>query len=135
MTSTKPRLILFAIVMISALPLLQALLVSTHVTFSHWRTTQLALILMYSTPAWATAVLIFILDAFRADAMQESAITWHRCALRLAGLGLLITVIALAINPVVKELSMQSLVYLGMLSPVLGFAGGALFWLLTYRNS
>lgn len=134
MQTSKTRLALFVLIAIAALPTLQSLVVDMSPIFTHWQTTQLTLILMYTTPAWAAAVLIFIQESYRAEVLQDRPITWPRCGFRLAGLGLLTTVIALAVNPVVQELTTRSVVYLGMISPALGFAGGALFWLLTSRK-
>lgn len=88
----------------------------------------MTLVMMYATPAWAVAVLIFIQDGFRAEAMQEPPATPVASAIRLGLLGLLSNAIALAINPVVTAVSLQSLLYLSLAGALTGLACGGLLW-------
>lgn len=127
-TSKASKLVLFALLAVSAMPFAQAQLVSVLPTYADWHPTQLTLILMYTTPAWAVAVLVFVQDSFRAEAMQETPAGPLRSAARLGLLGLLTTSIALAINPVAGTVSLRSLAGLALCGAAVGLLCGGLLW-------
>ena len=121
-------IVVMMILAICALPLLQMELAGSTKAFADWTQTQLILAILYTTPAWAAAVLIFILDSYRAEAMQEHPASWLKSAMQLGALGLLTSVIALVINPVVQEVSLTSLLYLALAGTGVGLICGGLFW-------
>lgn len=133
-TSKAPKLILFALLAISAMPFVQAQFVSVLPIFADWSPSQLILALMYTTPAWTVAVLVFIQDSFRAEAMQEAPAGSLRSAARLGLLGLLTTSIALAINPVAGAASLSSLTALALSGGAVGLLCGGLLWPLLHHR-